>query len=258
LVVIGQTTDTEPTSAKSERQWAKTRTQHLIRHNEAGRYYARDYRQGKEIWKTLGTTSYASAPKVLMFLQVLLPLFFPDRDPAAFPALAVRDSRCFNLLGVGHSRALVMMKESDRYFRYVLWSGVDQAWVGYCPDLFSDGDVCHSENRLEAFAHLCFLVDEHVEQLAVAGTALPEAKARVLVRAPQTQTTTQLVDPSAEIPQALPTGQNLDAAIQDNLEKQAQEAAEAQPYEGIAINLDSARAEAARLVKEALERKAKK
>jgi hypothetical protein len=66
------------------------------------------------------------------------------------------------------------------------------------------------------------------------------------------------VDPSAEIPQALPTGQNLDAAIQDNLEKQAQEAAEAQPYEGIAINLDSARAEAARLVKEALERKAKK
>ena|ERR1700730_4344346 len=149
------------------------------------------------------------------------------------------------------------MKESDRYFRYLLWSDVDQAWVGHCPDLFPYGGVCHSENCLEAFTQLCFLVDEQVEQLAASGTPLPEAKARVLVRTAQTQTTNQPTDPSVETQQALPASPNIDAATDDNLERRAQ-LAEAQPYEGIAINLDSARAEAARLVKEALERKAKK
>jgi hypothetical protein len=52
-----------------ERQWATTRTQHLYRHNASGRYYVRAYRQGKEVWKSLGTTSYevakASAPRIL-------------------------------------------------------------------------------------------------------------------------------------------------------------------------------------------------
>jgi len=47
----------------------KTRVQHVYRHRDSGRYYVRGYRQGKEIWKALGTTSAevarAQAPRVL-------------------------------------------------------------------------------------------------------------------------------------------------------------------------------------------------
>jgi len=51
-----QITETRSTSAKDERQWAKTRTQYLYRHNASGRYYVRAYRQGKEVRKSLVVT----------------------------------------------------------------------------------------------------------------------------------------------------------------------------------------------------------
>jgi integrase len=41
--------------------WIKTKTQHVYRHSRSGRYYVRAYRQGREIWKALGTTSYEVA-----------------------------------------------------------------------------------------------------------------------------------------------------------------------------------------------------
>jgi hypothetical protein len=41
--------------------WIKTRTQHLCRHSKSGRYYVRAYRQGREVWKALGTISYKAA-----------------------------------------------------------------------------------------------------------------------------------------------------------------------------------------------------
>jgi hypothetical protein len=50
-------------------KWIKTRVQHLYRHRDSGRYYVRGFRQGKEIWKALKTTSgeiaRAQAPRVL-------------------------------------------------------------------------------------------------------------------------------------------------------------------------------------------------
>jgi integrase len=45
----------------AERSWVKTRTQHVYRHSRSGRYYVRAYRQGREVWKALGTTSYQVA-----------------------------------------------------------------------------------------------------------------------------------------------------------------------------------------------------
>jgi integrase len=58
-----------PSAPESQPKWIKTRVQHVYRHRDSGRYYVRGYRQGKEIWKALGTTSAevarAQAPKVL-------------------------------------------------------------------------------------------------------------------------------------------------------------------------------------------------
>jgi len=52
-----------------EPKWIKTRVQHVYRHRDSGRYYVRGFRQGKEIWKALKTTSAevarAQAPKIL-------------------------------------------------------------------------------------------------------------------------------------------------------------------------------------------------
>jgi integrase len=45
----------------AERSWVRTRTQHVYRHRKSGRYYVRAYRQGREVWKALGTTNYEVA-----------------------------------------------------------------------------------------------------------------------------------------------------------------------------------------------------
>jgi integrase len=50
----------EPEQASGS-NWVKTRSQHLYRHSKSGRYYVRAYRQGREVWKALGTTNYEVA-----------------------------------------------------------------------------------------------------------------------------------------------------------------------------------------------------
>jgi len=49
----------------SGNNWVKTRTQHVYRHSKSGRYYVRGYRQGREVWKALGTTNYQVAKATL-------------------------------------------------------------------------------------------------------------------------------------------------------------------------------------------------
>ena len=70
------------------------------------------------------------------------------------------------------------MKAEDKYLRYVRWDETDLAYVGYCPDLFPWGGVCHSTTEEEAYRQLCALVQEEVEQLASAGKELPSATTR--------------------------------------------------------------------------------
>jgi integrase len=41
--------------------WIKTKTQFLYRHRQSGRYHVRAFRQGREVWKALGTTDYTVA-----------------------------------------------------------------------------------------------------------------------------------------------------------------------------------------------------
>jgi hypothetical protein len=70
------------------------------------------------------------------------------------------------------------MKPQDRYLKFVRWEEDDQLYVGYCPDLFPWGGVCHAEREEEAYGNLCELVSDEIEQLAQAGKTLPVPNTR--------------------------------------------------------------------------------
>jgi integrase len=55
--------------AKTDKTWQRTPTQFLLRH-KSGRYHARVYEHGKEIWRSLGTEHYSVArAKLAEFLK---------------------------------------------------------------------------------------------------------------------------------------------------------------------------------------------
>jgi predicted RNase H-like HicB family nuclease len=70
------------------------------------------------------------------------------------------------------------MKTQDRYLLFVQWSKPDQAYVGYCPDLFPAGGVCHGADRIEAFKRLCDIVEDTVATAETQGLKLPPARTR--------------------------------------------------------------------------------
>ena len=70
------------------------------------------------------------------------------------------------------------MKSQDRYLTFVRWSDDDQLYVGYCPDLFPSGGVCHGTTPVEAFKQLCELVEETVETAQAQGIELPPPSTR--------------------------------------------------------------------------------
>ena len=65
------------------------------------------------------------------------------------------------------------MKSEDRYLKYIRWSDEDEAYVGYCPDLFPWGSVCHRADEDETYRQLRELVREEIEQLRVSGREVP-------------------------------------------------------------------------------------
>lgn len=70
------------------------------------------------------------------------------------------------------------MKEQDRYLQFVSWSEEDQAYVGYCPDLFPAGGVCHGVTAVEAYARLSEIVEDTVTTAQENGLALPPPQTR--------------------------------------------------------------------------------
>jgi predicted RNase H-like HicB family nuclease len=65
------------------------------------------------------------------------------------------------------------MKIEDQYLKFVQWSEADSLYVGYCPDLFPWGGVCHGHTEEEAYHQLCELVRDEVNELRKAGKKLP-------------------------------------------------------------------------------------
>jgi predicted RNase H-like HicB family nuclease len=72
------------------------------------------------------------------------------------------------------------MKLQDRYLSFVLWSDADQLYVGYCPDLFPAGGVCHGATPVEAYEKLSEIIDDTVNTAQEQGIDLPEPKTRVM------------------------------------------------------------------------------
>ena len=70
------------------------------------------------------------------------------------------------------------MKAEDRYHRFVRWSDEDALYIGYCPDLFPWGGVCHAGSEEAAYALLCELVREEIEDLQREKKELPPPSTR--------------------------------------------------------------------------------
>jgi predicted RNase H-like HicB family nuclease len=70
------------------------------------------------------------------------------------------------------------MKAEDQYLKFVRWEEEDGLYVGYCPDLFPWGGVCHGNTEEDAYRQLCALVHDEVEELRRTGQELPPAHTR--------------------------------------------------------------------------------
>ena len=70
------------------------------------------------------------------------------------------------------------MKAEDQYLRFVRWEDEDNCYVGYCPDLFPWGGVCHGPNEEQTYRELCLLVREEVEELVKSSKGLPPNSTR--------------------------------------------------------------------------------
>jgi predicted RNase H-like HicB family nuclease len=70
------------------------------------------------------------------------------------------------------------MKTQDRYLSFVRWSEEDQAYIGYCPDLFPAGGVCHGKTPVEAFTSLYEIVEDTVATAEAQNLPLPAPQTR--------------------------------------------------------------------------------
>ena len=70
------------------------------------------------------------------------------------------------------------MNLEDRYLKFVRWSEEDALYVGYCPDLFPWGGVCHAATEQEAGRQLTDLVREEIQALSREHKPLPDAITR--------------------------------------------------------------------------------
>lgn len=70
------------------------------------------------------------------------------------------------------------MKVEDQYLKFVCWSDDDQHYIGYCPDLFPWGGVCHGLDEEKTYRQLRQLIREEVKELSKAGKVLPNAVTR--------------------------------------------------------------------------------
>ena len=70
------------------------------------------------------------------------------------------------------------MKTQDRYLSFVRWSEEDRAYIGYFPDLYPAGGVCHGATAADTFARLCEIVEDTVSTAEEKGLELPPPQTR--------------------------------------------------------------------------------
>jgi integrase len=113
--------------------WIRTRVQHLYLHRDSGRYYVRAFRQGKEIWKSLKTTSAevarAQAPKVLQKPTV-------GQAADLYRAKVETD---------------VEIKDSSKKYRYETIEALFRSWPGLRESRLSSVTVAQCREWAEGF-----------------------------------------------------------------------------------------------------------
>ena len=72
------------------------------------------------------------------------------------------------------------MKAQDRYLMFVRWSEEDQLYVGYCPDVFPAGGVCHGQTSVEAYSKLAEIVEDTVLTAQEQGLPIPPVLTRAM------------------------------------------------------------------------------
>lgn len=70
------------------------------------------------------------------------------------------------------------MKPQDKYLAFVRWSEEDEAYIGYCPDLFPARGVCHGATPVETYTRLWDIIEDTVQTAEAQGLALPTANTR--------------------------------------------------------------------------------
>ncbi len=71
------------------------------------------------------------------------------------------------------------MHAADRYHRFVRWSDEDQAYIGFCPDLYFGG-VCHGDAEEAVYSELCAIVRAEVDHRLGRAETLPEPRVRAM------------------------------------------------------------------------------
>jgi hypothetical protein len=61
------------------------------------------------------------------------------------------------------------MNTAARYLKFVQWNDQESLYIGYCPDLFPWGGVCHEATEEETYYQLTKLVREEFEELTHSG-----------------------------------------------------------------------------------------
>ena len=67
------------------------------------------------------------------------------------------------------------MKASDRYHKWVEWSGEDQTYIGKCPDLITG---IHGDKPEQVYVELCEVVEDVIAHFASEGRSLPVPRIR--------------------------------------------------------------------------------
>jgi integrase len=132
---------------QTQKTWEMTRTQFLLRHKPSGRYYARVYRNGKEVWKALRTTHRGLA-------EARLGKFLSQHKTASLPAFATNrqitfgDAVAIHLQTVADDVAARRTKASTQRYWEQIFTAIKKDW----PELWRR-ELCRiTENDCESWA----------------------------------------------------------------------------------------------------------
>ena len=69
------------------------------------------------------------------------------------------------------------VNKSIPYHHWVEWSDEDDAFIGYCPDLFMGG-ACHASDEAKAYTRLIAAIREELADLVAGQIPMPRATVR--------------------------------------------------------------------------------